>query len=68
MYSIDPGAARGPYAVSVELVFQPIGYRWAHNLDPYDAPEPRRFVGYYQSMQSETAVVLAHTQAVVPRQ
>jgi hypothetical protein len=68
MYSIDPGNACGPLDVAVELIYQPIGYRWAHNLAPYDAPEPHRFVGYYESMQSETAVVLARATTVVTRQ
>ena len=38
----------GPFTVEVELRYQPIGYRWAHNLERYDAPEPKRFVGVLQ--------------------
>jgi hypothetical protein len=59
LYRIDAGTARGPFAVTVELLYQPIGYRWAHNLEPYDAAEPQRFVGYFKSMQSDSAVILA---------
>ena len=29
---------------------RPIGYRWAHNLRPYDAPEPKAFLEYFQAM------------------
>ena len=29
----------GPFQVDVELRFQPIAFRWAQNLKPYDAPE-----------------------------
>jgi hypothetical protein len=63
LYSIDASHARTPLHVDVELIYQAIGYRWAHNLAPYDAPEPRRFVGYFESMQSDTAVVLARAQS-----
>lgn len=59
-YSAPLGAATGPFTIEVELWYQPIGYRWANNLKPYNhADEPRRFTGYFDSMQSSTAVVLA---------
>ena len=32
--------------------FSPISFRWASNLRAYDAPEPRRFVEYYDAMSS----------------
>ena len=44
-YAVDVSGG-GPYTVQVELLYQSIGYRWAHNLDSYDAPEPKRFVSY----------------------
>jgi len=47
------------YRVEVELRYQTIGYRWAHNLDAYDAPEPRAFVSYYRSMSASSSVVVA---------
>ena len=51
--------SEGPFTVEVELRYQSIGYRWAHNLEPYDAAEPKRFVAYYTSMSSESSVVIA---------
>ena len=51
--------------VEVELRYQSIGYRWAHNLEGYDAPEPKRFVGYYKSMSHESSVVVASARAAV---
>jgi hypothetical protein len=63
LYRFDPGTARGPFDVVVELQYQPIGYSWAHNLERYRAPEPERFVGYFNSMQGESATVLARTRA-----
>ncbi len=58
-YSVSAGGATGPFQIEAELWYQPIGFRWAHNLSPYHAMEPQRFVGYYQSMSSATAQVLA---------
>ena len=62
-YSVPLADRRGPFQVEVELWYQPIGYRWAHNLDSYSATETRRFVSYYNSMPTNTAIVLAHASA-----
>ena len=57
-YVVSVGA--GPVTVEAELLYQPIGFRWAHNLDAYRAAaEPRQFVGYYDEMASGTALRLA---------
>jgi hypothetical protein len=60
-YSVNLANAEGPFQVEAELWFQPIAYRWANNLKPYNAEEPRRFVGYYESMSSGSAVRIAWT-------
>jgi hypothetical protein len=57
-YSVPLGNAQGPYQVEAELWFQPISYRWANNLKPYDAMEPQRFTRYYDAMSSGSAVML----------
>ena len=44
--------AAGAVNIHVELRYQPIGYRWAQNLAPYKAPEPQRFVSYYNAVAS----------------
>lgn len=62
-YSVSLGKAEGPYHIEAELWYQPIGFRWAHNLEPYKASEPQRFVGYFNSNPGSTAVVLARTEA-----
>jgi hypothetical protein len=62
-YSVSLGDAPGPFHVDVELWYQPIGFRWAHNLSPYKAKEPQRFVEYYDASPAETAIVLAHSAA-----
>jgi hypothetical protein len=62
-YSVSTGGAQGPFHVEAELWYQPIGFRWAHNLAPYKAAEPQRFVGYYESMSTTSAVLLTRTEA-----
>lgn len=64
-YSVDLGQSPGPFRVEVELEYQPIGFRWAHNLDPYETPETRRFTGYFSGMSGESATVLARASAVL---
>jgi hypothetical protein len=59
-FSVPLAGAAGPYEVIVELWYQPIGFRWAQNLKPYNREaEPRRFNSYYDSMASGTAVLIA---------
>jgi hypothetical protein len=55
----------GEVRVDVELLYQPIGYRWATNLAAYDAPETRRFGRYYADTIGDTAAVLGESHAVV---
>ena len=62
-YSVPVGNAQGPFQVEAELWFQPISYRWANNLKPYNAAEPKRFVGYYDAMSSGSAVMLVRASA-----
>ena len=58
-FDVDTGAAAGPLTVDAELRFQTIAYRWARNLGLFDAPEPRTFVGYYESTASQSAMEIA---------
>jgi hypothetical protein len=62
-----PAGAVGPFRIEVELLYQPIAFRWAHNLEAYrDAPEPARFVRYYAAMSTGSATTLASAEARVP--
>jgi hypothetical protein len=62
-YSVPIRNAAGPFTIAVELLYEPIGYRWANNLKPYDsAPEPNRFNRFYDSMNGTSAIVLASAQ------
>jgi len=62
-YSVAVGDAAGPFRIEAELRYQPISFRWAENLRPYEAMEPQRFVRYYESMAHESSVTLAGTSA-----
>ena len=62
-YSVPIADADEPFHITVELLYQPIGFRWAHNLQGYKANEPRRFLGYYDSMSSAATAILARTEA-----
>ncbi|MEJ2237921.1 MAG: hypothetical protein P8X82_06455 [Gemmatimonadales bacterium] len=62
-YSAGVSGAAGPYTIAVELLYQPISYRWARNLAEYDEFEPQRFVRYYDSMSSATHQLVASTSA-----
>src|SRR5438105_967867 len=63
VYSVPVGNAQGPFQVEAEFWFQPISFRWANNLKPYDAPEPKRFTGYYDAMAPGSAVMLVRAAA-----
>jgi hypothetical protein len=58
-YNVAVPDGRGPYRISAELLYESIGYRWAHNLEPYQAFEPKRFLGYYNAEASRLAKPVA---------
>jgi hypothetical protein len=60
-YLMDLSGAPGPYELVAEVWYQPIGYRWAHNLTSYAANEPERFVREFESMAGGSAVMLSST-------
>jgi len=65
-YSVDVAEAQGPFRVQAALWYQPIAYRWAHNLGRYDAPETNRFVDYYDAMSQVSGTILATGTATAP--
>jgi hypothetical protein len=62
-YKVPTGNASGPFHVEAELWYQPIGFRWAHNLGSYQASEPQRLVRYYEQAAGKSAIVLAKAEA-----
>jgi hypothetical protein len=63
-YSVDVDAAGRPFQIEAELRFQAISFRWADNLKKYDAPEPKRFVRYYDSMASASSELVARATTI----
>jgi hypothetical protein len=62
-YSIDAARSSGPLEITAELIYQPIGFRWARNLAPYGATETQRFVTWFDAMKGGSAVTLATANA-----
>lgn len=65
-YRLTLGEADRPVSVSARLLFQTVGYRWAHNLEGYDAAETERFVRYYAAEAGESVAVLATAERRLP--
>jgi hypothetical protein len=63
-YVVPLGDVPGPFRLDAELLYQPIGFRWASNLKNYNAAEPRRFTAYYDSMSAASATMLAAATAM----
>lgn len=57
--SVDPAGA--PFELVAELWYQPIGFRWAMNLEAYPAAEPRRFTEQYAAASGGNATKLAES-------
>jgi hypothetical protein len=62
-YVVRTGHRAGPFTVQAELWFQPVGFRWAHNLAPYKASEPQRMVRYFEAAAGKSAMLLASAEA-----
>jgi hypothetical protein len=63
-YAIELGDAEGPFTVTVELLYQSVGYRWAENLRRHEASEPARFLDYYEAVPNLPVVVARATAEV----
>ncbi|MCB2192650.1 MAG: hypothetical protein KQI62_13850 [Deltaproteobacteria bacterium] len=58
-YRVQVDSSRGPFTVQAELWYQPIGFRWAQNLNQVDSMETKRFGRYYQAEAGKSAMLLA---------
>jgi hypothetical protein len=57
--------AVAPLEVRVELLYQPIGFRWARNLGEFESVETDRFVRYYSELAGVSAARLSKATATV---
>lgn len=62
-YSVSVDRTAGPFTVTAEVWFQPIGFRWAETLAGYETFETDRFVRYYRAMAGSSAILLARDSA-----
>jgi hypothetical protein len=60
-----PISTTGRLTIDVELRYQTIAYRWAQNLERYNAPEPKRFLSYYAATADGSSVVIDSARSVV---
>ncbi len=60
-YLIDLPDAGEALTVTVELLYQSIGYRWAESLRRYDAPEIGRFLEAYEALPNQPVTVATLT-------
>ncbi len=56
-YVIDLGDTSGPYQVSIELLYQSVGYRWIANLSDQNGPEIERFLRYASEVPNLPVVI-----------
>ena len=64
LYTIPVSIADGPFKIQAELWYQPIGFRWAHNLEQQKAVEISRFVSYYNALSGSSGTILAKAEAM----
>lgn len=65
-YSLDLPETSGELTLSVELLYQSIGYRWAENLRRHQASEIARFVNAYEHLPNAPVVVAQATASLRP--
>jgi len=56
-YIADVGSSEGPFVVTVEILYQSIGYRWAENFRLGNGSEIERFLDYYNAIPNLPVVV-----------
>ena len=56
-YVVDVSGHQGPFSITVELLYQSIGFRWAENLRHHSTAESIAFFGYYDMTENIPVVV-----------
>jgi hypothetical protein len=60
-YEVPLDGAEGPFVVTVDLLYQSIGYRWVQNLRRHEPPEIARFLRYYEAIPNLPVIVAGTT-------
>ena len=58
-YVVEVGTALPPFQVEATLWYQPIGFRWARNLEAYDTAEGDQFLKFFEGIAPASAAVMA---------
>jgi hypothetical protein len=61
IFPVDESA--GPFTVRAEFWYQPISYRWAHNVSDHPSAEAERFLSYFEAFSTSSGVLLARAEA-----
>jgi hypothetical protein len=62
-YAVPVDESARPFTVRAELWYQPISYRWAHNLGDLPSAEAERFISYFEAFSTSSGVILARDEA-----
>jgi hypothetical protein len=66
IYTVKTKGRKAPFTVVARLLYQPVGFRWAKNLDEYDSAESRRFIDMFNGISKrETIVTLSKTSKTI---
>ncbi len=64
-YRVAVGKDEQPLSITVELLYQPVGYRWAHNLGGVEAAETARWLGYYDDLAHASSATIASSKLTI---
>jgi hypothetical protein len=64
-YRVTVGGSEGPFEVEAELLYQPIGYRWAQNLGGFPSEESAQFLNFFEGVSSSSATLVARDRVTV---
>jgi hypothetical protein len=56
-YRVDTAQSTGPYFITVQLLYQPAGYRWLHKFSGDDSAEAITFLSYLENTPPLPALV-----------
>jgi hypothetical protein len=55
------GDSQGPYTITLEMLYQSVGFRWAENMRGIEGEEVERFLRFYDAVPNVPVVVASLT-------